>query len=237
MPNKFLLALLMISYCTVSLAVASDINASVEPNPQNEQAVKAIPKDEVSIPLAQEQTLIRLKETKGNMIKLNTAGNILAADSENWDCVHQKSSELTWEVKSTSGLRDKTNTYTWIPDGPDQGDILSWFKNVQGKCTGDARCETSDYIAKINQQKLCSFSDWRLPTKAELESLIMMGKAKDEAKIDSQYFPNTLASWYWTADINETHPDFAWYVLFKNGVSLSDKKNNAKHLRLVRSNI
>ena len=106
MPNKFLLALLMISYCTVSLAVASDIDASVEQNPQNEQAVKAIPKDEVSIPLAQEQTLIRLKETKGNMIKLNTAGNILSADSESWDCVHQKSSELTWEVKSTSGLRD-----------------------------------------------------------------------------------------------------------------------------------
>ena len=127
MPNNFLLALLMISYCTVSLAVESELNDSVKQIPQNEQAVQDTSKVNVSIPTEQEQMLINLKKTKGNMIKLNTAGDILAVDSESWDCVVQKSSELTWEVKSTSGLRDKTNTYTWIPNKPEQGDFLSWF--------------------------------------------------------------------------------------------------------------
>ena len=184
-----------------------------------------------------EQMNTMLKEAPGKMVKIDKNGEILTGDATRWDCLHQKSSTLTWEVKTTSGIRDKTNTYTWTELHPEQNSLVSWFENIQGKCTGQARCETSDYVAKINRLKLCNFSDWRLPTKAELESLITMNSAKGEAKIDLRYFPNSQASWYWTADINEDHPEFAWYVLFKNGISLSDKKDNPKHIRLIRGSL
>ena len=185
-------------------------------------------------PLTLEQMLVQLEEAKGQTVKMDINGGILANDSETWDCLHQKSSGLTWEVKTTDGLRDKTNTYTWIEDKSNQGGMLSWFDNLQGKCTGNARCETSDYIVKVNQLKLCNFSDWRLPSKQELETILVMSKAPDQVKINKKFFPNSLASWYWTADTNINNNSYAWYVMFNNGNSLSDKKINPKHIRLVR---
>jgi len=239
MPTKLLLALFLFANSTYSLAAETNTDAPINPIAQSEKTNQDSPNDVVSItpPLTLEQMLVKLKEAKGRMVKMDKSGKILTDDPATWDCLHQKSSGLTWEIKSNSGLRDKTNTYTWTEAIAQQGELTAWYKNIQGKCTGNARCETSAYIEKINQLKLCNFSDWRLPTKAELKSLVTMNRAKGEAKIDAMYFPNTLASWYWTADTNENHPDFAWYVLFKNGISLSDKKDNPKHLRLVRGTL
>ena len=36
--------------------------------------------------------------------------------------------------------------------------------------------------------------------------------------------------------MNESQPEYAWYVLFRNGVKLNDLKERPKHIRLVRSN-
>lgn len=234
MLNKYLFITIAIAYCSHASSAEptadSSLNAPIH-------AVGRAAADNASAPLSLDQMLAMLDESKETNIKLDNKGFIQITDTKHWDCLHQKTSGLTWEIKTNSGLRDKTNTYTWIINKPNQGEWMSWFENTQGKCTGSARCETADYIAKINQQRLCNFSDWRLPTKKELESLIKMGAAKEAAKINSQYFPNTQASWYWTADINENYPDYAWYVLFKNGVTLSDKKLNPKHVRLVRGNL
>lgn len=230
----------MVAYCSATFAVETySDNTSVYPSAEITPVTQNSSSNEITAipPPTLEQMLLKLSESEGSTVKMNAKGEILSKDFEHWDCLHQKSSGLTWEVKTNSGLRDKTNTYTWVTHKPLQGGLLSWFENKQGKCTGNARCETADYVATINQQKLCNFNDWRLPSKAELESLITMGAAKDQAKINAKYFPNTLASWYWTSDVNERFPEFAWYVLFKNGISLSDKKHNPKHLRLVRGTL
>lgn len=234
MLKKYLLIAIALTYCSHVSSAEPISDSSL--NAQTPVAVNTAA-DNAPALQSLDQMLAMLGESKQKNIKLDNKGVIQTTDSERWDCLHQKTSGLTWEIKTNSGLRDKTNTYTWIINKPDQGELVSWFNNTQGKCTGNARCETADYIAKINQQKLCSFSDWRLPTKVELESLLKMGTAKKAAKIDSLYFPNTQASWYWTADVNENYPEYAWYVLFKNGVTLSDKKLNPKHVRLVRGNL
>lgn len=199
--------------------------------PETDSKQKALPK------ITQEQMLQRIDEADGDTIKLDAKGNVLDSEAVSWDCVHQKSSGLTWEVKTTTGLRDKTNAYTWIDSQSVDTTLLSWFKNSAGKCVGDSRCDTAGYTEMINHQRLCNFKDWRLPTKTELERLIKMDQPKQDAKINTIYFPNTLPSWYWTADTNEDIPDYVWYVLFKNGSSLSDKKDSPKHIRLVRGSL
>lgn len=240
MSKQLPLSLTMLAYCSITFAVETNTEKTpINPTTENHRIIQDFPSANKTViaPLTLEQMQLKLSESDNPIIKLNSKGEILNDDSEHWDCLHQKSSGLTWEVKTTSGLRDSTNTYTWVTQKPLQNELLSWYENRQGKCTGSARCETSDYVTTLNQQKLCNFNDWRLPSRAELESLIVMGAAKDQAKINAKYFPNTLASWYWTSDINESYPEYVWYVLFKNGISLSDKKHNPKHLRLVRGTL
>ena len=156
MPTKLLLALFLFANSTYSLAAETNTDAPINPIAQSEKTNQDSPNDVVSItpPLTLEQMLVKLKEAKGRMVKMDKSGKILTDDPATWDCLHQKSSGLTWEIKSNSGLRDKTNTYTWTEAIAQQGELTAWYKNIQGKCTGNARCETSAYIEKINQLKL-----------------------------------------------------------------------------------
>lgn len=225
-------------YCNCSVAAEPTPLESASSVPLNTEVTPEISIENTTpIRLTAEQMLERLEDTEGENIKLNDNGDVILNESEQWDCVHQKASGLTWEVKTSSGLRDKTNTYTWVTADSETSSFVSWFENVQGKCIGESRCDTSSYIAVLNQQQLCNFSDWRLPTRTELENLIVMNNAKNQANIDNKLFPNTLPSWYWTDSINETHPDYVWYVLFRSGTTLSDKKHHPKHLRLVRGSL
>ena len=195
------------------------------------------PEEKTPPRLTLEQMSKRIDEAKGKTIKLNNDGDVLDTEAAQWDCIHHKISGLTWEVKTKSGLRDQANTYTWIAPQAADTTLLSWFKNDSGKCTGESRCDTSSYAEIINQQHLCNFSDWRLPTRAELESLVKMDQPRHAAKVNTHHFPNTLPSWYWTANLNENAPEHVWYVLFRNGTSISDKKENPKHVRLVRGSL
>ena len=160
MLNKYLFITISFAYCSYASSAEPVTDSSL--NTQTPVAVRTTANN-VSAPLPLDQMLVMLDESKQKNIKLDNKGIIQTTDTEHWDCLHQKTSGLTWEMKTNSGLRDKTNTYTWIINKPNQGEWMSWFDNTQGKCTGDARCETADYIAKINQQRLCNFSDWRLP--------------------------------------------------------------------------
>ena len=52
--------------------------------------------------------------------KLDANGNALPASATSWDCVRDNVTGLIWEVKTTSGLRSWSNTYTWYdPNSPD----------------------------------------------------------------------------------------------------------------------
>jgi len=91
------------------------------------------------------------------------------------DCVVDKCTGLMWEGKTVSGTRAGNKAYT----------------NYGDRRIGDV----SAYVDSVNAMRLCGYSDWRLPTKQELESLII----KDvEPSIDNTWFPYTKASCYWT---------------------------------------
>ena len=171
--------------------------------------------------------------TVAGFVKIANSGQPLDAKADRWECVEDKSSKLTWEVKKDDGgIRDKDYTYTWLRG------IFGENKGVSngGRCKGGVKCDTYSYVRAMNEQKLCGYSDWRLPTRKEMETLVDYNNTAKEATIDKTYFPEAVPSWYWTATENPQSENFAWYLLFRNGIALNDLKERPKHIRLVRGN-
>lgn len=163
--------------------------------------------------------------------KIGPSGEKLSDSAKVWACVEDTNTGLVWEVKSEDGgLHDKNNLYTWY-EPTENGESAGIADG--GRCDGGIDCDSYAYVHAINAQKLCGYSDWRLPTREEFMTLISVNGGG--GSVNHDYFPQGLESWYWTATSNKKHPNYAWYLLFRNGIMLSDIKVRAKHLRLVRS--
>ena len=170
---------------------------------------------------------------------LDAAGNAIAltgtppVPSATPTCVHDNVTNLTWEVKTTSGLRNKTNTYTWYNGTTgtlgvnDCGGTLSAYAN---------QCNTNNYALAVNAAGLCgAHSPWRVPSRRELLSIVHHGTSISPA-IDPNYFPNTDSFAFWTSDVNAFIPAKAWRVYFDDGGASADSgSDNSYRVRLVRS--
>lgn len=77
------------------------------------------------------------------------------------------------------------------------------------------------------------YTDWRLPNKNELESLVER-QCRDPA-INARFFPNTPTTWvYWTASQFALEPHFVWHVSFFSGDVKASDKFSFNLVRLVR---
>lgn len=151
-----------------------------------------------------------------------------------WSCVRDDATGLMWEVKTTDGgLRDQGHTYTWYHPDPERNAGTPGTEDG-GSCGGGAACDTQGYVEAVNGRGLCGHGDWRMPTRAELRTIVDY-EASFPA-IDTAIFPNTVATSFWTAEANETYPGFAWHTDFKFGLaSYYFSKSGPKAVRLVRS--
>lgn len=114
--------------------------------------------------------------------------------------------------------KDNVTNLIWSLDSP----IYNWT---------DA---TTTYPTAMNATNRCGFNtDWRLPTRRELLSIVHNGAWSPA--IDSAYFPGTASNWYWSADTYAPGPAFAWFVYFYDGNTNVDNKSNSFYVRLVRS--
>ena len=68
-------------------------------------------------------------------------------------------------------------------------------------------------ILQANQQL---GGKWRLPTLAELESIVCL--ECPAPKIDAEVFPNTASEPYWTSEANWIAPRSRWSVSFMTGL-------------------
>ena len=151
-------------------------------------------------------------------------------NSNNWACTRDNVTGLTWEIKTESGLRSKNNTYTWYnPDETVNGGGTG--SENGGKCEG-SNCDTHAYVQVINESGLCGVSDWRLPTKKELLSIVDNGHFKPA--VDIRFFLNTLSSHYWTSSPYPEEENSAWQVYFLYGEVSPNNKNQSNNVRLVR---
>jgi hypothetical protein len=131
------------------------------------------------------------------------------------DCVKDNITGRMWEGKPTTGVRANTLTFT----------------NTGNNAANDA----SGYITAVNSGAgLCGFTDWRLPTRDEMQSLVDYGVAISSPAIDTTWFPNTVGNWYWTASPVAGGTFYAWHVNFFNGVVSSNDNYSSYYVRLVR---
>lgn len=213
----------------------------------------------------------QLKKTGGgasgfDFTKLDARGRPLPADAASWSCVRDNNTGLIWEVKTDDGgLRDASHTYGWYdpnpktngghpgePFDPARPNNLTSKKFV-GRCSGGILCNSHHYAKAVNAGKLCGFTNWRLPNRAELRSLVDYSKSGQagtgkpytlsdpavhkgsvHATIDNDYFPNTPYQWFWSSTPYAQDPEYAWRVYFFDGGDANGSKYFAKHVRLVR---
>ncbi|UOG92393.1 MAG: DUF1566 domain-containing protein [Candidatus Thiothrix sulfatifontis] len=99
-------------------------------------------------------------------------------------CVTDNSTNLMWELKTDEapgalpGFRDKDYGYSWGVEGKTAGtaataNILDTTKPpCQASGTILTKCTTDAYTNAVNAAALCGYTNWRLPTTAELLGLI-----------------------------------------------------------------
>lgn len=130
------------------------------------------------------------------------------------ECVKDNITGLMWEGKPTSGVRAATNAYT----------------NYGDKRSGDATA----YVDAVNATVLCGYSDWRLPTADELQSLVDYGVASPGPTIDTSWFPNTQNISYWSSSPIMASARDGWVVNFGVGFVYDYTRYSILHVRLVR---
>ncbi len=162
--------------------------------------------------------------------KINDEGRILLADAPRWNCVLDNHTGLMWEVKlgeDSAEIRNNNNTFSWS-----MKQLPEYSSNNNGKCNALGECDTQAYIDNINNNQLCGFDDWRLPTRHELQDVADYGSY--QPSIDTNFFPRTNNGFYWTSSIDTDDIGSAWLVGFNSGRVAGLSTSDASFIRLVR---
>ncbi|MGM0438303.1 MAG: DUF1566 domain-containing protein [Bacillota bacterium] len=146
-----------------------------------------------------------------SFIKLNEVGKEIA-DSSFWDdnlrAVKDQNTGLIWEVKSPveGDLNFAADKYTWqeLEEG---------------------------YIKKLNQANYAGRSDWRVPNRDELKSIITYDRVNPA--LDTWYFPNTNNGLHWTSYTYKMQPYFAYVVSMGLGSATAISKESERPIRAV----
>ncbi len=76
--------------------------------------------------------------------------------------------------------------------------------------------EAFAFVARMNQEATFGFTDWRLPNRVELRSLVSHQTSKP-ALPAGHPFVNVVHSWYWSSTTATISPSHAWYVNMEGG--------------------
>ena len=121
------------------------------------------------------------------------------------ECVKDNNTGLVWEGKTASPATSRLGSSTYT-------NYHSSYYGTQAQM--DAASNTYGYVAAVNASGLCGYNDWRLPTKEELQGILA---SSGSPRIDTAWFPNTQAWYYWSSSPNVGFSYDAWLVGFFNG--------------------
>lgn len=152
------------------------------------------------------------------------------------ECVKDSLTGLEWEGKTASGPRAGSNTYTnYDSSAPGNGQKL--INTTTADATAEdvaAPTNSIGYVKAVNGMALCGQSDWRLPTVAELRTLVDYAVPVPGPTINKARFPNTGAALNWSATPAADNRGHAWNVSFFNGYINFSNRSNRNYVRLIR---
>lgn len=171
-----------------------------------------------------------------NLFALATLLTVLVAGTEaRAACTAGNANALVAESTPTGALTDNGDgTVTHSLTG------LMWKQCAEG--LSGAGCATgavttmtwAQALATAKNSTFAGHSDWRLPNKKELESLVE--RCGYNPAINQTQFPATPSAWsFWSGSTHHQTIANAWGVNFGNGNTTGNDKTNSAHVRLVRS--
>lgn len=120
------------------------------------------------------------------------------ANTSDWSCVTDNSSELMWQAPQANGTYAFNETYYW-------GDrTINNRDYSEASCILDGDCNTDNLVAEADKQQLCGRSGWRLATRAEWQTLLdkkLFDEDSKQSPINNFYFPYVDSNYdeaYWT---------------------------------------
>ena len=121
-------------------------------------------------------------------------------------------------------------------------------------CFDPITCDIEQFVQAVNSQTLCgagntSQNPWRVPSAEELKTLVFgtrefngiierdpfSGHIEGTPFINSAFFPNTVADFFWTADASPTNVFQATSIEFAIPFENTDFKRRDHAVRLVRT--
>ncbi|MDY0361895.1 MAG: DUF1566 domain-containing protein [Desulforegulaceae bacterium] len=105
---------------------------------------------------------------------------------------------------------------------------LMWMKE-----TADNKMNWKDALSYCENLDYAGYSDWRLPNIKELGSIV--DYSAYNPAIDTNFFPDTMSSYYWSSTTYSYGAVDAWRVYFDYGSGHGPgNKSNTYYVRAVR---
>ena len=135
--------------------------------------------------------------------------------SDGQECVRDDVTGLIWEqkVNNASSMRHTAYTYSWYSTDAANNAGSSGTSNGGICLSAVSHCDTESYIATLNSKQYCGYSDWRMPTRYELNTILDVSRLPANA-FDSSVFADTQSGFYWTGTPSSGNSAEAWYVSF-----------------------
>lgn len=128
-------------------------------------------------------------------------GQIISCNNSGQDGAYQAGKpwpEPRFNTAQQGIITDLLTGLNWTRDANPGQFPLNWNEALQ-------------LIADFNQDEYLGHSDWRLPNRRELRSLICHQQSKPPLP-ENHPFQNIFQSWYWTSTTSAMFTDYAWYI-------------------------
>jgi hypothetical protein len=168
--------------------------------------------------------------------KIDKNGKELPDSANKWSCVKDNKTGLIWEAKTNdSSEHDRTTEFDWYDSNPSTNGGYAGFnsKNTRKRLSRN----TEQFVINVNNERLCSYSQWSLPTFNQLLTLYSKKYASSpynfNIRINKNYFPLVQrGSGYWSST-QANHRMFVRYLSFDSGDNGGIHKSSGIYVMLV----